>query len=327
MRQMARQAPAVALAMSVLVAGPAAAEDLVRLGNVRYVHFGAISYMKELGPKYGLKIEQAYFPKGLDVMAQFRASKLDVGATATDVAIKGWANGSPIYIVAGFGRGAARLVARADAPLASVKALKGKRVGALHGAAQELLLYAELVQHGMTWSTEPGEDVRIVLIDTPVELNKALESGAVDAISQSEPYASAAIGRGFAKEILKPYDTILGEPIRSLSMTRDLYDKNPDLALRILRCFVEATRRFVASPELAERYVREDMFGGKLTHEDWVDSVSNFTYAADMSVDQVQATAYFMVKYGAGKLPSHPIAADFVRLGLLEKAKKDAPTR
>lgn len=34
-----------------------------------------------------------------------------------------------------------------------------------------------------------------------------------------------------------------------------------------------------------------------------------------------------MVKYGAAGLPSHPIAADFVRLDLLERAKKDAPAR
>ena len=39
------------------------AQDLVRLGNLKFAHYGAISYMKELGPKYRLKIEERVFPR------------------------------------------------------------------------------------------------------------------------------------------------------------------------------------------------------------------------------------------------------------------------
>ena len=34
------------------------AQDLVRLGDLKFAHYGAVSYMKELAPKYNLKIEE-----------------------------------------------------------------------------------------------------------------------------------------------------------------------------------------------------------------------------------------------------------------------------
>ena len=37
--------------------------DLVRLGNLKFAHYGAVSYMKELGPKYNLEIKGQIFPK------------------------------------------------------------------------------------------------------------------------------------------------------------------------------------------------------------------------------------------------------------------------
>lgn len=40
------------------------ADDVVRLGNLKFAHYGAVSYMKVIGPKYGLKIEERMFAKG-----------------------------------------------------------------------------------------------------------------------------------------------------------------------------------------------------------------------------------------------------------------------
>ena len=61
------------LAMLLLVfialgSSAALAADVVRLGNLKFAHYGAISYMKELGPKYGLDIQERVFPKGIDIM-------------------------------------------------------------------------------------------------------------------------------------------------------------------------------------------------------------------------------------------------------------------
>src|SRR3954471_22831106 len=110
-------------------AGAAQAEDVVRLGNLKFAHYGAVSYIKEIAPKCGIRVEEHMFAKGPDIMQAILAGELDVGAAASESAISARANGAPIYVVAGFAKGGARLVARPDLGIKSVKGLQGKKVG------------------------------------------------------------------------------------------------------------------------------------------------------------------------------------------------------
>ena len=57
------------LACATLASFPAhAADDVIRLGNLKLAHFAAVSYIKEIAPKCGIKVEEKVFAKGLDVM-------------------------------------------------------------------------------------------------------------------------------------------------------------------------------------------------------------------------------------------------------------------
>ena len=306
----------LAVALSV------SAQDVVRLGNLKFAHYGAVWYMKELAPKYNLKIEEQIFPKGIDIFPAITAGNIDASASAVDGAIAARASGIPIYIVAGFARGGVRIVGRSDLGLKSVADLKGKKVGVPRGGAQELALLAELGQAGLTWSDKGDKDVQIFYL-AYADLNQALASKNLDAMSQSEPYASTAIAKGFGTEILKPYDTAMGAPIRSLVITEKLYKERPDVAARFLKCFVEATQLFIAQPELAEKYVREVMFKKQLSAEDYRDAIGNSPFTYDISVEHVQISTDFMVKYGVGKMAKPPVAADYVKLDLLQKAKAE----
>ena len=119
---------AIGIGIAAMAAGQAfAAEDVVRLGSLKFAHCGAISYIKEIAPKCGIKVEERVFAKGPDVIQTILAGEIDVGATAFEGAIYARANGAPIYIVAGFAEGGARLVARPDAGIRSVKDLKAMR--------------------------------------------------------------------------------------------------------------------------------------------------------------------------------------------------------
>src|SRR5439155_13738035 len=192
---------------------------------------------------------------------------------------------------AGFAKGGARILVRKDSKLTRVEDLKGHKVGTARGGAQELLLYAELGKHGLS-----TKDVQIVFL-AYADLNQALQSGQLDAISQSEPQSSQAIRQGYAVELVKPYDTPLGEPVRALVMTEKLY-ANRDVALRTMKCFVEATKEFIDNPQEAEKYVREKMFRGQLTAEEYKDALENAAFTYDISAGQVQITADLMSKYG-----------------------------
>jgi NitT/TauT family transport system substrate-binding protein len=318
---MARLAVVLALALSASL--PARAQEVVRLGNLKFAHYGAVSYMKDHCGKFGLKVEEIMFPKGIDIFPAIVKGEVDLAASAADAAIANRAGGGQIYVVAGFAKGGARLVAAADQPITKVADLKGKRVGVARGGAQELLLLAELSKAGLTWSDKPGKDVVIVYLPF-ADLNQALLQKQIDAMCQSEPQSSQAINKGFGKEVLKPYDTPLAEPVRVLVMTEKLYREKPEVAQKVLDCFVDATRYFLENPKAAEKYVVEQMFKGQITPQDFQDAMSNSPYTFDVTANHIQTTTDLMVKYGVGKLQSPPRATDWVKLDLLQKAKAKA---
>ncbi|WP_413290500.1 ABC transporter substrate-binding protein [Bdellovibrio sp. HCB337] len=297
------------------------AEDLVRVGNLKFAHYGAISYMTEICGKYGLKVQERVFAKGIDIMPAIIAGEIDVAASAADAAIAGRASGVPIFAVAGFAKGGARIVVGTDTKINSVKDLKGKKVGVARGGAQELLTLAELDKEKLTWSDKPGKDVQIVYMAF-ADLNQALQSKNIDAMGQSEPYSSQAINKGFGKELLKPYDTPMKEPIRTLVMTEKMYNTQKPIAERFMRCFVESTKTFIEKPEIAEKFVVEKMFKKQITSQDYKDAIGNSPFSYDLDVEHIQITTDYMQKLGVGRMKSPPKAADWVKLDLLADAKK-----
>ena len=295
----------------------ARAEDVVRLGNLKFAHYGAVSHMKEVCPKYGIRLEERMFAKGLDIIPGILAGEIDLAASALDGAVAGRAAGAPVFVVAGFAKGGARILAHKDSGIHKIEDLKGRKVGTARGGAQELLLYAELDKHGLA-----QKDYTTMFL-AYADLNQALQAQQVDAISQSEPQSSQAIRQGYAVELVKPYDTPMGEPVRALVMTEKLYG-NRDVALRTMKCFVEATKEFIEKPKEAEKYVREQMFKGALSEQEYKDALGNAAFTYDITPEHVQTTADLMVKYGVGKMPAAPKAADFVKLDVLQEAKKAA---
>lgn len=310
-----------ALALAAL-SGSAVAEDVVRLGNLKFAHYGAVSYMKEICPKYGVRVDERMFPKGPDIMPAIVAGEIDFAALASDGAIAGRANGVPIYTVAGFAKGGARLVAASDSGIRDVKDLKGKKVGVTRGGAHELLLYAELEKAGLSWSDKPGKDVQIVFLAF-ADLNQALAGKQIDAMCQSEPQSSQAINKKFGVEIMKPYNTAMGEPVRLLVMSEKLYKDKRDVAQRVMKCFVESTALFNREPALAEKYVREQMFKGQISPQDFRDAMDNADYTYDVTLSHIDVTTDFMQKYGVGRMAKPPRAAEWVKLDLLQQAKTD----
>jgi NitT/TauT family transport system substrate-binding protein len=313
----------LAVALALALAAPAGAQEKVRLGNLKFAHYGAVSYMKDHCKKLGLEVQEIVFPKGIDIFPAIVKGEVDLAASAADAAIANRAGGGQIYVVAGFAKGGARLVAAADQSLAKVSDLKGKRVGVARGGAQELLLLAELAKAGLTWSDKPGKDVQLVYLPF-ADLNQALLQKQIDAMCQSEPQSSQAINKGFGKEMLKPYDTPLGEPVRVLVMTEKLYKERPQVAQKVLDCFVDATKQFLADPKMAERYVIDQMFKGQISADDYQDAMSNAQFTYDVTVEHIQTTTDLMAKYGVGKMQAPPKAAEWVKLDLLQHAKQKA---
>jgi NitT/TauT family transport system substrate-binding protein len=311
----------IAAVMCLALSGMAHAQDVVRLGNLKFAHYGAVSYIKEIAPRCGIRVEERVFAKGLDVMQAIVAGELDVGTTASEAAIAGRAGGAPIYVVAGFARGGARLVARPDVNVKAVRDLKGKKVGVTRGAIQEVLLMAELQKAGLSASPAPGKDVQIVYL-AYADLNQALLGKNIDAMMQSEPQSSQAINRRFGVEVVKPYGTPIGEPVRTMVMTESFHDNKRPLAEKFMRCFVQATSAFINNRALAEKYVRDVMFKGQITKDDFDDAIDNSPYSYDVTAEHIQVTTDIMASTGVGRMTRPPLAGTWVRTDLLEAAKK-----
>ncbi|CUI09678.1 ABC transporter substrate-binding protein [Massilia antarctica] len=306
---------------ALFAAGHSHAEEVIRLGNLKFAHFGAVSYIKEIAPRCGIKVEEKVFAKGLDVMQAIIAGELDVGTTASEAAISGRASGAPIFIVAGFARGGARLVARPELAIKGIRELKGRKVGVTRGGIQEVLLMAQLQKHGMSADSAPGKDVHVIYLPF-ADLNQALMGGNIDAMMQSEPQSSQAINRGFGREVLKPYDTPIGEPVRTMVMTEAFYRGKRALADKFMRCFVEATRTFISEPAIAEKYVREVIYKGQISGADFRDAIANSPYSLDVTAEHIQITTDTMVKTGVGRMARPPLARDWVKTDMLDSAKK-----
>ncbi|MDR1993978.1 ABC transporter substrate-binding protein [Azonexus sp.] len=296
--------------------------DVVRLGNLKFAHYGAVSYMKETCGKYNLRVEERMFQKGPDIMSAIAAGEIDIAALASDGAISGRANGVPIVTVAGFAKGGARLVAGAETGIKDIRGLKGKKVGVARGGVHELLLYTELEKVGLTWSDKPGKDVQIVFLAF-ADLNQALATRQIDAMCQSEPQSSQAIGKKFGVEIMKPYNTRMGKPVRLLVMTEKMYNEKKDIAQRLMKCFVETTALFNKDMNLAEKYVREQMFKGQISPQDFKDAMDNADYTYDVTLKHIDITTGLMSKYDIGHMAEPPKAAEWVKLDLLRRAKSD----
>jgi NitT/TauT family transport system substrate-binding protein len=322
MHNSVRLALLAAFSITTPFAALAQTPDVVRLGNLKFAHYGAVSYMKEACGKYNLKVEELMFPKGPDIMPAIVAGNIDIAALASDGAISGRANGVPIYAVAGFAKGGARVVAGIDSGIKTLADMKGKKVGVTRGGAHELLLYAELEKAGLTWSDKPGKDVQIVFLAF-ADLNQALAAKQIDAMCQSEPQSSQALNKKFGVEVMKPYSTAMGEPVRLLVMSEKMYNEKKDVAQRLMKCFVETTALFNKDTALADKYVRDTMFKGQITSQDFRDAMDNAAYTYDVTLEHIDITTDFMNKYGVGRMTKPPKAVEWVKLDLLQKAKAD----
>ena len=90
-----------------------------------------------------------------------------------------------------------------------------------------------------------------------------------------------------------------------------------------MKCFVETTAQFNREPALAEKYVREQMFKGQISSQDFRDAMDNADYTYDVTLAHIDITTDFMQKYGVGRMAKPPKASEWVKLDLLQQAKTE----
>ena len=103
-------------------------------------------------------------------------------------------------------------------------------------------------------------------------------------------------------------------PKCGIKVEEHIFAKGPDV--------MQATKAFIDDKALAEKYVRETIFKGQITSQDFNDAIANSPYSYDVTPEHIQITTDVMVKYGVGKMAKPALAKDWVETDLLNEAKK-----
>lgn len=146
------------------------------------------------------------------------------------------------------------LLAPLERPLASVRELKGKRVGVLPTLAYQRWLEVLLRSEGLTL-----DDVTLVPVAPALEVD-ALASGGIDALFTGDPMATAAVARRVGVHVGPPAPVARALGGRLLfggfAMSSKLVDERPAVAMALVAALDEAIAIIEANPAVGRESMR-----------------------------------------------------------------------
>jgi len=189
-----------------LLAGPAAAQDRVKVGVLKLTSSAPVFIGVEKGffKEFGIEPELVFFQAAAPIATALAAGQVDVGATGLTAALYNIVlGGEKLWIVADKGREWAGHPLTAivvqkelwDAGLRSVRDLKGRRIGVTQlGSTFHLHIGNILEKEGLGLG-----DVKIVPLQALPSVMEALKGRQVDAILIPQPFPATAEAQGFGK--------------------------------------------------------------------------------------------------------------------------------
>jgi NitT/TauT family transport system substrate-binding protein len=233
-------------------AAPAVAADkVIKMGGLKLIHSIAPHFYEKFTPA-GYKVEIVLFDSPTDGKNAVVANSVDFGMFGLAAATIGGAAGEPVVVIATACNRGMAVVARADGPIATIKDLKGKKVGILPGSTQEVVILDRLKAEGMT--IKDVQPVRVLFGDMPA----ALERGDIDAYVGAEPGPGNSLASGVGKIVEYPYSTPTGSLNMVFATSQKVIDTDPALVRVMLEIHRKASEYAMAHPaELAEMTVQK----------------------------------------------------------------------
>ena len=191
----------------IATALPAEAQTKVAIGTARDPNLGAqivIAREKGFFREAGLHADIKYFPSGGDLMSAFVGGSIAYGSAGATPVLTVLSRPFPLRIVAQISdiSGAQQLLVKKS--IASLDALRGKKVGLLRGTASEALFNSIVKSYGFD-----AASVQLVNMG-PAEMITAFVRGDVDAVALWEPHSSKARKLGDGKTLVSGTYSFLG---------------------------------------------------------------------------------------------------------------------
>ena len=186
--------------------------------------------------KRGLVTDVRLVPSNTEIIEGMKRGDIQVGSLPVTTAIAAIAQGSPLRIVAMTGRGSDGILVRSDGDIADLQGLRGKRIATIRASILDILLRQTLEQGGL----RPDSDVELVYMSKLGDLISALKTGQVDAISNTEPFMTDSVRKGWG-HILTYYTASWPDHPCCVVVARDEFIRQrPEALGQILAAHCEA---------------------------------------------------------------------------------------
>jgi ABC-type nitrate/sulfonate/bicarbonate transport system substrate-binding protein len=190
-----------------------------------------------------LAAEPVMAPTAWAVPERLRAGEVDFAVIPwTRVAADQASDGSRLVLVAGSGVEEAALVVRTGLAPEDVRRVAVPQEGGIKDLTAMALL-RRLRWHDVRLVRQPSGDGAIL----------SFVGLGADAAAMVEPYAAMLEHLGLGRVLLRTGDVWPGAPGCSLTTTRALIEREPDLVQRVTTAYVAAAHRVLAAPEEAAR--------------------------------------------------------------------------
>ena len=220
---------AASLAAPILLrTRPAAADTVtIRIGALKLIH-SITPYFYDRFVPAGYRVEIIPFESPTDGKSAVVTKSVDFGTFGIAAAILGAAAHEPVVVFGSECNKGMAVVAGKNAPIATLKDLKGKRVAIWPGSTQEVFILERLRMEGMT--IHDIQPVRVSFSEMPA----ALARGDVDAYVGAEPGPGLSLATGAGKIVEYPYSTPMGSLNMIMAAHRDTLANKPELAKLVL---------------------------------------------------------------------------------------------
>jgi len=190
----------------------------------------------------GYRLDIIPFSTPTDVKDAVVTGSVDYGTFGIAAAILGAVAHQPVVVYGSECNKGMAVIARKGEQIATIRDLKGRRVGILPGTTQEVFFYERLHMLGMS----PSDilPVRIGFADMPA----ALARGDIDAFVGAEPGPSLSLVNSTGKIVEYPYSTPMGSLNMILATHRDKIRKKPKEPLMMLDLQRRASAYAMAHP-------------------------------------------------------------------------------
>jgi NitT/TauT family transport system substrate-binding protein len=243
----ARSALLLALVPVMLGAGWVSAQERkVKVGVLKLTSSAAIFLGVERGTfrEFGIEPELVYFQAAQPVAVAVAAGEVEVGATGLTAGLYNIVTGGgKVWVVADKGREwpgypLTALLVQTDGPVRSVRDLRGRKVGITQlGSTFHYMLGNLLEQEGLSLA-----DVEPAPLRTLGAMSEALQARRVDAILIPQPFAGAAVEKGFGRILFWVGDK-LPYQVAGIFYSRT-FAQDRDRAVAFMKGYVKAARLF-----------------------------------------------------------------------------------